>query len=352
MRAPIRVVFVACILFLYGTLPAAEDVTIVYNVSSPDGGTKLRYKYISPGRAEAWSGPDYGFITDSTGKMTRIDHGSWEYTETTEQEGEAADRAVLQRAVQQRPIARGTPAHSSASLEKVPGRRTIAGYDCEHYVATIRTQWNDGRPDPVVVNTDDYWIVPDLHIETVRARMFEMGSRLLQAENIMKEVLGKGLVLADIWSVNGRWVGSEEAIEVRNGSIDRSVFAPPRFYAKVESLAAKLIRSSADAELFSAVGACGHTMFFAGGGDDDKDVAWDAAKRAWRSCVTGRWGEKWTFTSVAAKRCFPREKSGASQIVIPQGMETVACDQFGGDPKGKWLCRYDAVACTAPAASP
>jgi len=32
-----------------------------------------------------------------------------------------------------------------------------------------------------------------------------------------------------------------------------------------------------------------------------------------------------------------------------QGMETVACDQVGGDPQGKWSCNYDAVACTAPA---
>jgi hypothetical protein len=332
-------------LFLCGALPAAaEDVTIVYNVTRHEGGPQLRYKYISPGRAEAWSGPDYGFITDSTGKTTRIDHAKWEYTETTEQEDEAAQRAVLQRRVD-----RGTPAHSSASLEKVPGRRTIAGYDCDHYVATIRTQWNDGRPDPVVVNTDDYWIVPDLHLETVRARMFEMGARILQAENTMKELLGKGLVLADIWLVNGHQIGSEEAIEVRKGPIDPSVFAPPAGYVKVESLAATLIRANANAE-FSAVGACSHTLFMAIGRDDDKDAAWDAAKGAWRSCVTGRLGEKWTFTSVATKRCFLREKSGASAMVIAQGTELVACDQFGGDPKGNWSCHYDAVACTAPAA--
>ena len=346
MRIPTRTASVACGLFLLGTLPAAEDVTIVYNVTDHVGSAQLGYKYIAPGRAEAWSGPDYGFITDSTGKTTRLDHAKWEYTETTEQEDEAAQRAVLQRRID-----RGTPAESSASLEKVPGRRTIAGYDCDHYVATIRTQWNDGRPEPVVVNTDDYWIVPDLHLETVRARMFEMGARILQAENTMKEVLGKGLVLADIWSVNGRWIRSEEAIEIRNGSIDPSVFAPPIGYAKVESLAAQLIRANANAE-FSAVGACSHTLFMAVGGDDDKDVAWDAAKRAWRSCVTGRLSEKWTFTNVAAKRCFPREKSGAYVTDIAQGTETVACDQSGGDPKGKWSCHYDAVACTAPAATP
>jgi hypothetical protein len=346
MRIPTRAVFVAFGLLLCSMLPAADDVTIVYNVTQHEGGAQLHYKYISPGRAEAWSGPDYGFITDSTGKMTRIDHGTWEYTETTKQEDEAAQRAMLRR-----PIDRGTPAESSASLEKVPGRRTIAGYDCDHYVATIRTQWNDGRPDPVVVNTDDYWIVPDLHLETVRARMFEMGARILQAENTVKEVLGKGLVLADIWSVNGRWIRSEEAIEVRNGSIDQSVFAPPALYRKVESLAAKLIRANADAE-FSAVGACSHTRFMAVGGDDDKDVAWDAAKRAWRSCVTGRLGEKWTFTNAATKRCFPREKSVIYATVMLQGMEMVTCDQVGGDPKGKWSCDYDAVACTAPAAPP
>ena len=347
MRVATRTACVACSLFVCRALPAAvADVTIIYNVIDPESGTQLRHKYISPGRAEAWAGPDYGFITDSTGKMTRIDHARREYTETTDQEDEAAQRTLLQRRID-----RDKPADTSTSLEKVPGRRTIAGYNCDHYVATIRTQWNDGRPQPVVVNTHDYWIAPDLHLETVRARMFEMGARILGAENTLKEVLGKGLVLADIWSVNGSWVGSEEAIEIRKGAIGPSVFAPPAGYAKIESLAATLIQASSNAE-FSAVGACSHTLFMAVGGGDDKDVAWDAAKGAWRSCVTGRLGEKWTFTNEATKRCFPREKSGAYAMVTAQGTETVACDQFGGNPNGKWSCHYDAVACTAPAAAP
>jgi hypothetical protein len=345
MRIPTRSIFVVCSLFLCGALPAAaEDITIVYNVTRLHGSQQLGYKYISPGRAEAWSAPDYGFITDSTGKMTRTDHASGEYTETTEQENEAASRAARQR-----PIYRDTPSDFSASFEMVPGRRIIAGYDCEHYVATAREQWNDGRPQPVVVNTHDYWIVPDLHVETIKARMHEMGARILQAENIMKEALDKGLVLADIWSVNGHWVGSEEAIEVRKGQIDPSVFAPPAGYAKVESLASRLTRAGADAE-HSAVGACGHTLFMAVGRDDDKDVAWNVAKRAWQSCVTGRLGEKWAFTAVATKRCFPREESRAYTMIIPQGTETITCDQSGGDPNGKWSCHYAAVACTAAAA--
>jgi hypothetical protein len=348
MRIPTRAAFLACGLFLSGTLPAGEGITIVYNVTRPDGGPKLGYKYISPGQAEASSGPDYGFITDSTGKMTRIDHTTWEYTITNEQEDEAATRAGPQRRIDRDTRA---AAESSASFEKVPGRRTIAGYDCDHYVATTRTQWNDGRAQPVVVNTHDYWIVPDLHLETVKARMFEMGSRILQSENAMKDVLDKGLMLADIWSVNGNWVGSEEAIEVRRGGIAPSVFAPPFGYTKVESLAAKLIRESADVE-YSAVGTCSHTLFMVGGWDDDKDMAWDAAKRAWRTCVTGRLGEKWTVTGAAVKRCFPREKAGPYAMVVWDGMETVTCNQFGDAPKGKWSCHYNALACTAPAAPP
>jgi hypothetical protein len=342
MRIPTYAISAACGLSLCGALPAAaEDITIVYNVARHEHDQQLGYKYISPGRAEAWSGPDYGVITDSTGKVTRIDHAKREYTETTEQENEAASRAVSRR-----PIYRDTPPDRWFSFEKVPGRRMIAGYDCEHYVATAHEQWNDGRPQPVVVNTHDYWIVPGLHVETIKARMHEVGARILQVENTVKEALDRGLVLADIWSVNGHWVGSEEAVEVRNGPIDPSVFAPPAGYAKVESSAARLIRSSADVE-YSAVGACSHTQLSAVGRDDDKDVAWDVAKRAWRSCVTARLGEKWAFTAVATKRCFPRETSGAYAMMIAPGTETVTCDQPGGDPNGKWLCHYVALACTA-----
>src|SRR5262249_14234606 len=86
-------VFVMCGLFVFGAPTAvADDVTITYKVNYHERGTAIRHKYISPGKAEAWSGPDYGFITESTGKKTRIDHARWQYTETTEQEEEEAFR--------------------------------------------------------------------------------------------------------------------------------------------------------------------------------------------------------------------------------------------------------------------
>ena len=346
MDIPTRVVSVTCGLLLFGAPPAvAEDVTIAYKVTYGESGPPIRYKYISPGRAEAWSGPDYGFITDSTGKMTRIDHARAQYTETTEQEENAALQLL------QRLPTYGTPMISnSVSFEKVPGRRKIADQECEHYVATTRRQWGDSKPEPpIVVNRHDYWIAADLHLETVRARMFEMGARILQDApgEVIKDVLSKGLVLAETWSVNDRIVASEEAIEFKTGSIDPSVFRAPPGYTKVESLAATTIRESANVE-YSAVGTCSQMLFTAVGGDNDEDVAWDATKRAWRSCVTERLGEKWTFAQAARKQCYPREKKVAWAKVVTPGTEIITCSQIGGDPKGKWFCHLDATPCTAP----
>jgi hypothetical protein len=346
MGIPTRIAAVMCGLFVFAAPPAgAEDVTIAYKVDYGEGATPLRYKYISPGRAEAWSAPDYGFITDSTGKMTRIDHARAQYTETTEQE----DSAALQ--LLQRLPTHGTPLKSnSVSFEKMPDRRTIVGQDCEHYVATTRRQWGDAKPEPpIVVNRHDYWIAPDLYMETVRGRMFEMSARILQdiPGELIKDVVSKGLLLAETWSVNDRIVASEEAIEFKTGPIDPSVFSAPPGYTKVESLAAMTIRENADVE-YSAIGTCRQTLFTAVGGDNDEDVAWDATKKAWRSCVTERLGEKWTVVQAAKKQCHPRANKMAWANVVAPGTETVTCGQIGGDPNGKWFCHLDAMPCTAP----
>jgi hypothetical protein len=346
MGIPTRVVSVICGLLVFGAPPAvAEDITITYKVTYGERGSPIRTKYISPGKAEAWSGPDYGFITDSTGKMTRIDHARGQYTETTEQEDDAASQLL------QRMPSHSTPLKSnSVTFEKLPDRRKIADQDCEHYVVTTRRQWDDARPEPrIVVNRHDYWIAPDLHLETARARMFELGARILQdaPPDVTKDVLSKGLVLADTWSVNDRFIDSEEAIELKTGPIDPSVFSAPPGYTKVESLSAAIIRENANVE-YSAVGTCSRTLFTAVGGDNDEDVAWDATKRAWRSCVTERLGEKWTFIQAARKQCYRQEKKVAWTGIVFPGTELVTCSQIGGDPKGKWFCHLDATPCTAP----
>ena len=337
--------FLMCGLFVLGAPTAvADDVTITYKVDYGERGTPIRHKYISLGKAEAWSGPDYGFITESAGKNTRIDHGTWQYTETTQQEEEEAFR-----------LTRRLPSHSaplksnSVTFQKLPDHRTIVGLECDHYVVTTRKQYDDAKPR-IVVNRHDYWLVPDLHLETARARSFETGARILEdaPQGVIEDVLSKGLVLAETWSVDDHIFGTEEAIEFKIGTVDPSVFRPPLFYIKVESLSASMIRANKDVE-YSEVGTCGQTLFIAAGTDNDEDVAWDATKKAWRSCVTERLGEKWTVVQSAQKQCYPRqEKMMAISRIVMQGTEIVPCGPPVGDPQGKWVCHLDAVPCTAP----
>ena len=345
MGIPRGVIFVICILPVLGAPTAvADDVTITYKVTYGARGSPIRYKYISLGRAEAWSGPDYSFITDSTGKITRIDHASWHYTETTDEEREAATQLLRRRPNHSTPLKINT-----TTFQKLPDRRKIADLECEHYVVTTRRQWDDEPKPRIVVNRHDYWIAPDLHLETARARDFEMGARILQdaPSDVINDVLSKGLVLAETWSVDDRVIHSEEAIEFKIGAIDPSVFTAPLFYTKVESVSASIIQANAGVE-YSPIGACSRTLFFAVGGDNDEDVAWDATKKAWRSCVTERLGEKWTVVQGMKKQCYPRQKNMAYTRIVDQGTEIVSCGQPGGDPQGKWVCHLDAVPCTAP----
>ena len=111
-------------------------------------------------------------------------------------------------------------------------------------------------------------------------------------------------------------------------------------------MSAQIIRENADVE-YSAVATCNQTLFTAVGGDNDEDVAWDATKKAWRSCVTERLGEKWAAIRAAKKQCVPRKDRMAWTSVVAQGTKFV-CGQTGGNPQGKWLCHLDAAPCTAP----
>jgi hypothetical protein len=78
-----------------------------------------------------------------------------------------------------------------------------------------------------------------------------------------------------------------------------------------------------------------------------KNVAWDETKKAWRSCVTERLGEKWAVIRAAKKQCVPRKDRMAWTSFVAQGTEFVTRGQIGGDPQGKWFCHLDAPPCTA-----
>jgi len=264
MNLPKFVLAVACGLSVSATVPAyAQDLTIIYKVTDRMGGLSTAYK--SSMRTRVDHGPHtissgqvvgpYTNIVDMVlGKYVTIDHQKKEYYEDTRQEQEASARLAKQQLEMTRAKLKETyakmgkeppplqsDARESASLEKLSDRRTIAGYNCEHYVITL-THSFDGKVASVA--TYNYWVAPDLRdpsraaSDSFAPREKGFGS---EYSRVSREMEGKGLPLA--WTMTAPGIEtSNEAIEVKKGSIDPSVFSVPAGYNKVESPAARSIR--------------------------------------------------------------------------------------------------------------
>ena len=199
-------------------------------------------------------GPYTNIVDMVLGKYVTIDHQKKEYYEYTPQEGEASARLAKQQLEKttaklketyakmgKEPPPLQSDARESASLEKLSDRRTIAGYNCEHYVITLTHSLN-GKVASVA--TYNYWVAPDLRDPSRGAwDSFAPQEKGLSSEyfRVAREMEGKGLPLA--WTMTAPGIeSSSEAIEVKKGSIDPSVFSVPAGYNKVESPAARSIR--------------------------------------------------------------------------------------------------------------
>jgi hypothetical protein len=259
---------VACSISMFAAMPAvAEDLTIVSKVVDPavGPGSSMSTQYLSPTRT-MWSNANYSAISDvAGGKTINIDHQKKQYYETTVQEMEAATRMLQQRTEKRKAEMKETYAkmppevyaqlppsernrvqvllgefegRDSVSIEKVSGRRKIAGYDCEHYVITFNKAL-DGD-DTVFTTKYDYWVAPDLQIpwysDTIAAQTKSQPASVSMQSfaRMRKELRDKGFMLATTIKSTSH-EHSEEAIEVKKGPIDRSVFVVPAGYTKVES---------------------------------------------------------------------------------------------------------------------
>src|ERR1700730_13887309 len=165
MNIPKVAFAVACGLSVWATAPAfAEDLTIVYKATDGVGSTSA--KYLSSMRTRDDRGPyttslnkvlsPYSNIVDMIlGKDITIDHQKKEYWEETPQESEALTQLAKQQLEKQTAKLKETYAKmgekpppfqedttESAALEKLSDHRTIAGYDCEHYVITLTHSLN------------------------------------------------------------------------------------------------------------------------------------------------------------------------------------------------------------------
>lgn len=223
---------------------AAEDLTIVTAITGPQG-TDSRTQYYTDTRFRT-AGSDGDMIFDTkTGAMTFVDAKKKQYWESSLQEMNAALEAAtaqmkqMEEQMKANPMAAkmmekmmGGPA-AAAKVTKGQTPRTIAGYDCDHWIVSMGESM-----------TMEMWTTSKLKIPTgfydLSKAQFAANPMLQKFTRAFDELqkLGGGFPLAQKTSMSmmGRtMVTSSEATEVKRGAIPDSAFAVPADYKKVDS---------------------------------------------------------------------------------------------------------------------
>jgi Domain of unknown function (DUF4412) len=259
----------ACGLSMWAAVPAlAEDLTIIYKATDGVSGPSARY--LSSMRTREDHGPHnlsmgkvvgpFSNIVDMVlGKYITIDHQKKEYYEDTPQELQASTRLAKQQLEKttadlkemyaktgRKPPPLPSDTRQSTSLEKLPDHRMIAGYECEHYVITLTHSLDD---KVVSVATYNYWIAPDLR-DPSQTASDSFASQIKGSESeyirVAREMEDKGFPLA--WAMTAPGLErSSEAIDVKIGPVDSSIFLVPAGYTKVKSPATSRIQKDGTA---------------------------------------------------------------------------------------------------------
>lgn len=214
-----------------GTSLFAQDLTVVSKVTTGNS-ESTSTQYITSSDSRVASEKADSIVHFSTGKMTMIDHEKREYWETSVDEMTAYwDKMTREM--------RGTPMEAmfglrdEPKLEKLPGKRRIAGYDCEHYSLSIG--------DVLEV---DFWAAPGLQPppryfdgrKVASAAMGPMGQIFQKMYEELKTIKGFPLSTAIIVRTPmSRTQTLEEATEVKKLPIPASTFDVPSDYKKRKS---------------------------------------------------------------------------------------------------------------------
>jgi len=127
-----------------------------------------------------------------------------------------------------------TPIAVATTERKGTQTRKIAGYDCEQRVISQIGTFEDGSKD--TVRETELWVAPDLEPPVP----FDVLRRLVY---LSRGDAPNGFPLASIDRFKGRVESSVsvEAVEIRKGAIDPSVFAVPAGYTRVVSHTARTL---------------------------------------------------------------------------------------------------------------
>ena len=212
---------VAGLLLLAAPPAGAEDLTVVYKITSSRREGATSTLYISSSRIRQ-SDPSHDTIFDlASGKVTVIDKVKKEYWESTAEERQVALRQGEEQARRlQDQTARVPPAQlgaatgavgASVSVQKATGTKKIAGYDCEQYVVSM------GETMRIVE-----WVTPQLPIP---ASFFDAQKAQFAGNPMMKNYAR----LADEMSkIKGFPMGETTTIRGATGMGGRRAARPPR----------------------------------------------------------------------------------------------------------------------------
>jgi hypothetical protein len=235
-------------------LPAgAGELTITQKQTGGQGGTSTAYYGASAFKhADAQTESIFEY---ASGKLTVVEHGKKQYWEATSEDMKAASDAMaakLAEVEKQLEQAKGNPMLEKM-LKSVPGMgpagavkvtktaetRKIAGYDCTKYVIamgealTLETWATTALKPPV----------PMFQARQAFAMANPMMQRYTKAFEEMSKIEGLSLAETTSFEMMGRRsTFANEAVEVKEGAIPASVFAPPAGYKRVESPLKKLAK--------------------------------------------------------------------------------------------------------------
>jgi hypothetical protein len=234
----------AVVVVALAALPAAaEDLTIVSKFTGPKGMSMTSTQYFSAGKFRVSNGENDSIFDAAAGRMVVVDHRKKEYWETSIDEMNAMMEKANQQMRQMQEQLKGNPmaekmmggmmggALGQVSVQKGASPKKVAGYDCDHYVATMGEAikmdiWTTSALQPP----------PQLYDARKAFNVGPMAQGFVKVYEEMKKI--KGFTLAETTSL--KMMGqslqtSSEATEVKKGPIPASAFEVPAGYKKAES---------------------------------------------------------------------------------------------------------------------
>lgn len=228
----------------------AQDLTLVFKEA--EGGAPSS-RYFTKEKMRMSSPESDTIVEYASGKITTIDHKKKEYSEFTLAEAEARMKDAMaemeKQSAQMKQQMESMPPAVREKMEKMMGgmadsvtvtkggTRKVAGYDCQEYVIAM----GQSMKTTTCNTTALAFPIPEADLRrytsfTAGLAGSAMGKGFSKMADKMKEVQGFAIAESSTFSLLGKSkTTSREAIEVKQGPVDPSVFTLPAGYKKVTS---------------------------------------------------------------------------------------------------------------------